>query len=118
MDESPYHLVYDGACDLCQRLCRSVQQADRRHRLHAVTFGDPLAAQLLAALPPEQWRNTFHLVSPDGSLKSGDAAMPEIVRLLPFGRPLAWLMTAPVVGRPLVSLAYRRLAGAHRPTPL
>ena len=115
IDEAVYYLVFDDACDLCQRLCRTVQQADHRHRLHAVTFGDPLAAKLLAALPPEQWRNTFHLVFPDGTLKSGDAAMPEIVRLLPFGRPLAWLMTVSVVGRPLVSLAYRRLARAHRP---
>ena len=109
-----YYLVFDGACELCQRICRAVQQADRRHRLHAVTFSDPLAAKLLAALPADQWRSTFHLVSPDGALTSGDAAMPEIVRLLPFGRPLAWLMQLPGLGKPLTSFMYRRLAGAHR----
>lgn len=111
-----YYLVYDGACELCQRLCRAVQQADIRHRLHAVTFGDPLAAQLLAKLPPDQWRNTFHLVSPDGKVRSGDAAMPVIVGLLPLGAPLAWLMTAPGIGTPLTNLMYRRLTGLHRPT--
>ena len=113
--EAVYYLVFDGACHLCRRLCHAVQQADRHHRLHAVTFGDPLAARLLATLPPEQWRNTFHLVCPDGTLRSGDAAMPVIVRLLPCGRPLAWLMTCPGIGRPLTSLVYRWLAGAHRP---
>lgn len=117
-DEAPHYLVFDGACELCRRLCRAVQQMDRQHRLHAVTFADPLAAQLLAALPADQWRNTFHLVAPDGTLRSGDAAMPLIARLLPCGGPLAWLMTAPGIGKPLTDLMYRQLTGMHRPTTL
>ena len=118
MNASTHYLVFDGACELCQRLCRAVQQADRHHRLHAVTFGDPLTARLLASLPPDQWRDTFHLVSPDGKIRSGDDAMPAIMRLLPCGRPLAWLMTCPGIGRPLTSLVYRWLTGMHAPDPV
>ena len=113
MSEPIHYLMYDGDCELCQRLARAIQRRDQRHRLRTVTFDEPLAATLLASLPREEWRNTFHLILPDGTRESGNAALPTLLRLVPWGWPLAWLLRCPGLGRPLSSLVYRRLAAQH-----
>ncbi len=111
--KASYHLIYDGDCGLCQQLATFIQQRDRHHRVRALTFNDSLAEQLLAALPREQWRNTFHVVLPDGTRKSGDAALAPLVALLPGGRPVSWLMRHTPLGRPLTTVIYRWLAARH-----
>ena len=107
------YLVHDGGCELCRRLGQWVQRSDRRGRLRAVTFDDPLAGQLLSSLPRDQWPYTFHVVQPDGRVISGDAALPILVGLMAGWGPLAWLLRCPGVGRLAGVALYRWLASQH-----
>jgi predicted DCC family thiol-disulfide oxidoreductase YuxK len=40
-------------------------------------------------VPQEERAASWHLVEPDGRVKSAGAALPPLLRLLPGGRPLA-----------------------------
>ena len=106
-------LIHDGECELCRTLARWVQRRDPRGRLRTMTFDDPAAPVLLEPLPREQWRNTFHVVLPDRTLRSGDAALPVLARLMRGGAWLAWLMELPWLGRGVTGIVYRRLAQQH-----
>lgn len=54
----------------------------------------------------------MQLVGPDGSVRAGARAAPVILRLLPLGRPLAWLFAVP--GVPWVAQRVYRVVARNR----
>ena len=52
----------------------------------------------------------WHIVTPEGRVRSGGAAIPEVLRRLPAGRPLAWVAS---LSPDLTDRAYR-LVARHR----
>ena len=54
----------------------------------------PEGAGLLAAVPGSERLDSWHLVTPDGSVLSAGAAAPALARLLPGGAPLAAMFAA------------------------
>ena len=68
---------------------------------------EPEAEGLLPQMSEEERMASWHLVLPDGSVRSAGGAAPDLLRLLPGGRPLAWLTASfPRV----TELAYRAIA--------
>lgn len=107
-------LVYDEACELCERLARWMKRFDSHHRLTTMTFGEAKSTDVLNRVPePRRWTQ-FHLVSPSGEVTSGDAAIPALLRLLPGGAPLAWLLVHAPGGQWAIEQFYRWLTTQHK----
>jgi predicted DCC family thiol-disulfide oxidoreductase YuxK len=82
-------VCYDDDCGLCRWCAWQLRRWDRWGRLRFVPLGDPRSDALLHTLSPERRRSSWHLVSDDGRVTSGGAAVPRVFELLPGGRPLA-----------------------------
>src|SRR4051794_27390936 len=81
-------LLYDRECGFCTWITDLILRWDRHRRLRPVALQDPEAAELLPALTPEVRMASFHLVEPDGTVRSGGEALPALAALLPAGAPL------------------------------
>jgi predicted DCC family thiol-disulfide oxidoreductase YuxK len=86
-------LLYDGDCAFCRRQVGFIERHDAEGRIEAVPFqeadlGDYGVTRQAAA-------DAMHLVSPAGDVWSGAAAAREVLKLLRWLRPLAWLFYLP-----------------------
>jgi branched-chain amino acid transport system substrate-binding protein len=84
-------LLYDRDCSFCTWCLRWILRWDRRGRLRPVAIQSTEGEELLADLDPDSRLDSWHLVSPDGEIVSAGAAAAPLARLLPGGRPLAFL---------------------------
>jgi predicted DCC family thiol-disulfide oxidoreductase YuxK len=101
-------LFYDSDCGFCRWCLGKVLAWDRRRSLRPVAIQSEEADRLLAGMPEEQRLASWHLVDPDGTVRSAGAAFPGLFRLLPGGGPLAALSSrAPRA----TDRAYRWVAG-------
>jgi predicted DCC family thiol-disulfide oxidoreductase YuxK len=64
---------------------------DRRRRIRPLALQDPEAGRLLASMGEEERMSSWHLVLPDGGVRSAGAAAPHLFALLPGAAPLAGL---------------------------
>src|SRR5579875_138134 len=91
--EERYHLVYDADCTLCSRFKRVVDFLDKYEKLDYVSLREAEACGLLDSIPNGRRHSSFHLVSPKGKVTSGSQAIPELVRLLPSGTIVSFLIS-------------------------
>ena len=105
-------IIFDSGCRFCRRSVERLLRWDRRGRLRPVALEDPEADALLGRMAEERKLASWHLVTGDGTVHSAGAAFPPLLRLLPGGRPLAWL-TAAFPG--LTERAYRHVARTRGP---
>lgn len=103
-------LLYDGDCGFCRWSADGILAWDRHRRLRPVALQDPEADRLLAGMDPERKMASWHLVTPEGRILSAGAAIPELLRLLPGGGPLAAIAGL----APRVTDAAYRLVSDHR----
>lgn len=89
-------LIYDGECGMCQEAVALVRRGDREHRIALVPFQDE-AGVAAFGIPLPALAAAMHLVLPDGRVLAGADAAPEILRLLPAWRWLAWPFRLPGV---------------------
>jgi predicted DCC family thiol-disulfide oxidoreductase YuxK len=82
-------LFFDEDCGFCRWATDKLLAWDRRGRLRAVLLQAPEADQLLPGLDRHQRMATWHLVTPDGRVRSAGRAVAPLLRLLPAGTPLA-----------------------------
>jgi predicted DCC family thiol-disulfide oxidoreductase YuxK len=82
-------LLYDADCGFCRWSTAKILGWDRQGRIRAVPLQDPEADRLLPDMDRKRKMASWHLVTPDGKVRSAGAAAPELFRLLPGGRPLA-----------------------------
>lgn len=87
-------LVYDGACGFCRWITARILRIDRRGRLAPIALADPAIPRILAHLTADERAASWHLVAPDGTVRSAGAAVPGLLRLLPGGRLIAWIPAA------------------------
>lgn len=95
--EARWVVLYDSDCGFCKWLLAGLLRWDRAVRLRPVPLQGPEADELLADLAPAERMASWHLV-PDGwraaeghsalggPRRSGGAAVPPLLRLLPGGR--------------------------------
>jgi predicted DCC family thiol-disulfide oxidoreductase YuxK len=88
-------VLYDDDCGFCKRLLSKFLAWDRDRRLRPVALQDPEADRLLEGMPEAERMASWHLVSPDGSVRSGGAAVAPLLRMLPGGpapaRAVEWI---------------------------
>jgi predicted DCC family thiol-disulfide oxidoreductase YuxK len=102
-------VIYDGACPLCRGSVEWIRTRDRAGAFAFVPFQDPGFAERFPQVPLPACEQAVTLVLPDGSLRSGADALPEILRRLP-----RWRLLAPLLGwravRPLARRVYNHIA--------
>ena len=86
-------LLYDADCGFCRLAVDRVLAWDRAGVLRPMALQSPEADRLLPGLSEETRMASWHLVI-DGSIHSGGAVAPPLLRLLPGGRPLAAIAAA------------------------
>jgi len=65
---------------------------DRRRRLRPVAIQSAKGEGLLAELDRDRRLESWHLVLPDGQIRSAGAGAIAVTALLPFGKPISWLL--------------------------
>lgn len=103
-------VLYDADCQFCMVIASAIEDADRHGRLRPVAIQDPEGQALLARLTPEEQLASFHLVGPDGVVRSGGEVLPALARLLPLGDPVARALAL----RPALTGRGYRLIADHR----
>jgi predicted DCC family thiol-disulfide oxidoreductase YuxK len=103
-------VLYDEDCGFCRWSLDKLLAWDRRQALQSVSIQSARGRELLAGVPEELHLDSFHLVAPDGTVRSAGVAAAPLAQLLPGGRPLAALFRA-FPG--LTERAYRFIAN-HR----
>jgi predicted DCC family thiol-disulfide oxidoreductase YuxK len=84
-------VLYDDDCGFCKWSLDKLLAWDRRHALRALPIQGEEGERLLASIPRERWLESFHVVMPDGAVRSAGAAAPALAEVLPAGAPLAFL---------------------------
>ncbi|MEQ8818789.1 MAG: DUF393 domain-containing protein [Sumerlaeia bacterium] len=89
--------LFDGHCAICRDLKKAVEDADRRHRIEWLELHDPAVR---ARFPRVDWARAtreIHLIERDGRIRTGGAAIREIVRVVGgnVGGGLATLLALP-----------------------
>jgi len=79
-------VLYDADCGFCKWLLSGLLRWDRAAHLHPISLQRSEADDLLRELTPAERMASWHLISPTGERRSGGAAMPPLLRLLPAGR--------------------------------
>src|SRR5918994_1679836 len=67
-------LVYDADCGLCTWSMAKVLGWDRGRRLRPLALQDPEAERLLTGMNEEERMGSWHLVLPDGTVRSAGVA--------------------------------------------
>ncbi len=106
-------LAYDASCGPCDRFRRAVAFLDSRGRFEYVPLEEADSEGLLDAVPRSLRYRSFHLMTPSGVVLSGADALPAVVRQLPGGRPLSWLMVRTPGGRAAIRFVYRAFSRLH-----
>jgi predicted DCC family thiol-disulfide oxidoreductase YuxK len=90
-----YYVVYDGNCNLCVNLVRSLETVDRGDRFQYVPMQDSATLEQLSITPEEceQGMIVINADSPDQRWQGSDAAE-EIGRHIPFGQSFVDLYRA------------------------
>jgi len=107
-------LIYDGECGFCQRSVALLRRWDRERRIALVPFQDE-ARVAAFHVPLPALAAAMHLVlpPPDGRVFAGADAVPQLLRLLPGKRWLAWLFHVPGV-QPVARRLYAWIARRRR----
>jgi predicted DCC family thiol-disulfide oxidoreductase YuxK len=82
-------ILYDARCGFCRWSADKILAWDVHRRLRPVALQDPEADSLLKEMDHDRKMASWHLVTPDGRVLSAGAAVPELMKLLPGGVPLA-----------------------------
>jgi predicted DCC family thiol-disulfide oxidoreductase YuxK len=87
-------LLYDANCNFCMVIAAAILDWDRDGRFYAAAIQDPEGEALLPGMTPDKRLESFHIVDPDGTVRSGGEALPHMFSMLPFGSPVGTLLNA------------------------
>ncbi len=84
-------VLYDADCGFCRWALDTSLAWDRHRRLRPVPLQSSEADRLLPGMDHEARMRSWHIVTPEGRVRSAGAAAPPLFRALPGGSPLAAL---------------------------
>lgn len=90
-------LIYDAHCALCEATKNFLSRWDWCHTIRYLHFQEDQAKALLPQLAGKEYLEAMFFLDETGQNWKGPEAAREILRHLPFGRPLAWLFHLPGV---------------------
>lgn len=82
-------VLYDGDCGFCKVMLAVLLTWDRSRTLDSAPIQSDLGEQLLTAMPVRERLASWHLIGVNRDLRSGGAAIPVVLGVLPGGAPLS-----------------------------
>lgn len=105
-----YTVIYDGHCKVCGRMVRMLRKWDQNHQLEIVPSQASGVCERFPWIPQRAYAASIQVVrTSDGKTWQAAAALEELLKVLPRGRPISWLFKVPFA-RPLADRFYRWFA--------
>ncbi len=105
-----YAVIFDGACNVCRRLVRRLEEWDSAHSLEMVPAQSPGVLGRFPWIEEAAFAESMQVVRiSDGRTWQGAAAIEQLMEVLPRGRWIGWTFSVPFV-RPLADRFYRWFA--------
>lgn len=108
-EERPYTVIYDGDCKVCGRLVAVLRSWDRKQLLAIAPSQTPGLQARFPWIPAEAYRQSMHVIGPDGQTWQGAAAIERLLDVLPKGKLVSWVFSIPFA-RPVAERFYRWFA--------
>jgi len=105
----PYTLVYDGACRVCNHLISVLDKWDRTRQVEVVPSQNTSVHARFPWIPPQAYAEAVQLIGPGGRTWQGADAIEQLLKILPRGRLIGWVFSAPLMGG-LIDRFYRWFA--------
>jgi predicted DCC family thiol-disulfide oxidoreductase YuxK len=110
---SKHVLAYDSDCGPCTKFMHLVDSLDRSDRIEFISITNAIREHLLDELPRDAAYRSFHLILPDGAVKSGSEGLLELIGILPGGRISNQIIRYMPGAKGLVRLIYTKLSTLH-----
>ena len=109
-------VVYDRDCGFCRSTVARLRTLDRSGRLRFRPLQDDRLYAEYPRLTRAACERDLHLVTEDGAIHAGGAAMREVFARV-GGAPVTWILALPIA-RTVVELGYRVVAAERGRIPL
>ncbi|MDA4121558.1 MAG: DUF393 domain-containing protein [Thaumarchaeota archaeon] len=106
-------VAYDSKCGPCTSFKRALRFLDPNRRIAFVPLSEAVLNGSLRQVPPSRRLSSFHAILPDGAVKSGASALPDLLALLPLGPYLCNYVRSAPGGMRALSWAYAILSRLH-----
>jgi predicted DCC family thiol-disulfide oxidoreductase YuxK len=110
---SKYILAYDADCGPCTRFRHAVDILDKYNKIDFISLTKADQKGLLDKIPASLRYKSFHLILPDREVKSGSAALLELIGILPGGTIASSIINYLPGGKQIVHLIYTRASKLH-----
>ena len=105
-------LIYDDQCEFCRRWAARFERWDRSGEIRLIPLGEEIAATL-SGRTRAQLEVAMHLVTADGGVFAGAAAVRELLRFVPWGWAARTAFRVPGAMR-AADWAYRLIAARRQ----
>jgi predicted DCC family thiol-disulfide oxidoreductase YuxK len=110
---SRYILAYDADCGPCTRFALVVDSLDKSETIDFVSLAIADQKGLLDRISPSLRYKSFHLIFPNGDVKSGSEALVELIAILPGGKIISPIVNYFPGAKPFVSFIYNSFSRRH-----
>ena len=110
---SRYILAYDANCGPCTRFAHMVDSLDKSEIIDFISLTLADQKGLLERISPPLRYKSFHLIFPNGEVKSGSEALVELIAILPGGKIISPIVNYFPGGKPFVSFIYNSFSRRH-----
>jgi predicted DCC family thiol-disulfide oxidoreductase YuxK len=110
---SRYILAYDTDCGSCTRFAHAVDSLDKSEIIDFISIILADQKGLLDRISPPLRYKSFHLILPNGEVKSGSEALVELIAILPGGKIISPIVNYFPGGKPFVSFIYNSFSRRH-----
>ena len=108
-----YILAYDADCGPCTRFRRVVDFLDKYERIDFISLAKADEKGLLCTIPLGERYKSFHLIRPDGKVRSGAEGVLELIRILPGSKIVSPIISYFPGGKQIVRFIYHKLSRQH-----
>jgi predicted DCC family thiol-disulfide oxidoreductase YuxK len=110
---SKYILAYDADCGPCTRFAHVVNNLDKYEKIDFISLTIADRHGLLDRISAPLRYRSFHLISPNGEVKSGSEALVELIDIVPGGKIISPITNYFSGGKLIVRFIYNRFSKLH-----
>lgn len=110
---SKYILAYDADCGPCTRFAHVVNSFDKYKKIDFMSLTIADQEGLLDRIPVTIRFRSFHLIAPNGKIKSGSEGLLELIAILPGGKVISPIINYVPAGKLIVRFIYNRFSKLH-----
>ncbi len=88
-------VIYDANCHLCESIKNGLSRWDRKREIRFLHFEDPQTCALQPDLEGIDYLDAIRFIDRRGKSWKGADAVRHLLQVLPFGRPIAWVLSLP-----------------------